>query len=295
MDEVFADHVVSHPLIRNSEPLILDLIRAVDDLFITVTEYPARRRRDYVGRIALAVLVRQRLGRLLRQTEAVNERMERIEELTQLRAQAGGRAVGCEAIEIVLPKILAPPEAVDSHIGSRLKALRDSLGIDQGEMADRIGVHRSNLSRWELYHRPPTLANLSKILAAFPDLSSDWLLTGRGEAFSKPAQAGVSDGEGPDLDDHRRDRDERPHRSCRKEGTSGRSGGEQEVAQSQVDTIVEQLRCDAPEFVVGWEKDARRKLAEERDADLRADARAWRRRFLARGEKLPAGDSEIAV
>lgn len=63
----------------------------------------------------------------------------------------------------------------------RLKLIRESLHLKQDEFAARIQCKKSTYGNWERGSQYPNAVDINKLLAAFPWISSDWLLTGAGE------------------------------------------------------------------------------------------------------------------
>ena len=57
----------------------------------------------------------------------------------------------------------------------KLVMLRKSQGLSQGELADRIGVSRQAVSRWELGSTMPDAPNLVKLADLF-EVTTDYLL-----------------------------------------------------------------------------------------------------------------------
>jgi len=51
-----------------------------------------------------------------------------------------------------------------------LKTIRDQLGLTQGELAEKLGVARNTITRWEMgiRHIPEPVARLVRLLAAIP-------------------------------------------------------------------------------------------------------------------------------
>lgn len=60
------------------------------------------------------------------------------------------------------------------EIREKLIALRENAQLSQMELADRVGVSRQTISRWESGTAVPATDNL-KVLAEFYDISVDWL------------------------------------------------------------------------------------------------------------------------
>ncbi|MEU2168288.1 helix-turn-helix domain-containing protein [Micromonospora chersina] len=51
--------------------------------------------------------------------------------------------------------------------GAKLRARREAAGYTQDALGQRIGTRRTNVCRWENYHRspqPPTLRQLADVL-----------------------------------------------------------------------------------------------------------------------------------
>ncbi len=56
-------------------------------------------------------------------------------------------------------------------INSEIKRARRSMGLSQGALARRLGVHTSLISHWELERRTPRRSNVQKLALEFPPLS----------------------------------------------------------------------------------------------------------------------------
>lgn len=78
-------------------------------------------------------------------------------------------------------------------IEHRLRAVRDSLSLTQGEMASRLGVPYRTYQNYEQGKTAPKVASLVA-LSASSGISLDWLILGRGE------QAGCASPQPPALD-----------------------------------------------------------------------------------------------
>lgn len=70
-------------------------------------------------------------------------------------------------------------------ITDRVKKIMDDHDLSSSQMADRIGVQRSAISHILSGRNKPSLDFILKVLEAFSDVSSDWLLKG-GNAGEKP-------------------------------------------------------------------------------------------------------------
>ena len=75
------------------------------------------------------------------------------------------------------------------EIGSRIKGLRKENGLKQQEMAEYLGIGRSNYSRIETGDVLPTLKILLKLIDVF-NISINWLLTGTSSRFSDLGEFG---------------------------------------------------------------------------------------------------------
>ena len=76
--------------------------------------------------------------------------------------------------------------------GDRLAAAREEQGLEQKDVARRLGVKTSTVLNWEEDRAEPR-ANRVQMLAGILGVSITWLLSGQGEGPS-PA------GEGPEAD-----------------------------------------------------------------------------------------------
>jgi transcriptional regulator with XRE-family HTH domain len=70
----------------------------------------------------------------------------------------------------------------DAHatLGDRITAARESAGLSDAELAQRLGVRLVTLRGWENDAAEPR-ANRAQMLAALLGVSLIWLLTGQGE------------------------------------------------------------------------------------------------------------------
>jgi transcriptional regulator with XRE-family HTH domain len=73
----------------------------------------------------------------------------------------------------------------------RLKELRTKKGISQNELARDIGVHVTNISRYERGENRPTSDVLAKLAGAL-DVTADYLMDG---SLNDKAQSTISDKE----------------------------------------------------------------------------------------------------
>ncbi|MCT4616572.1 MAG: helix-turn-helix domain-containing protein [Marinifilaceae bacterium] len=66
---------------------------------------------------------------------------------------------------------------------SRIQTILNQEGLSSSKFADLIGVQRSSISHILTGRNKPSLDLIQKILVTFPDLSSDWLISGLGEMY----------------------------------------------------------------------------------------------------------------
>ncbi|WP_430811138.1 MULTISPECIES: helix-turn-helix domain-containing protein [unclassified Carboxylicivirga] len=76
---------------------------------------------------------------------------------------------------------------------SRIQALLKHEGMTPSQFADAIGVQRSGVSHILAGRNKPSVDFLSKLMARFPHISGDWLITGQGEMLRAEAAAAVKD------------------------------------------------------------------------------------------------------
>ena len=98
----------------------------------------------------------------------------------------------------------------DTKIGSKLLQLRKKAGLSQGEMADRLGVSRQAISKWECDESLPDTENLIMIAKLFA-ISLDELVDNVPAAQEACAQSNEANGPAKALcagDDGEEDDDE---------------------------------------------------------------------------------------
>lgn len=85
----------------------------------------------------------------------------------------------------------------------RIKKIMEMQHITQQEFADQLKIAPATLSSIFTGRTRPTLAIVDAIKARFPQVSTDWLMFGKGEMLEKQASvhdsSDVSDGEQNDL------------------------------------------------------------------------------------------------
>lgn len=70
-----------------------------------------------------------------------------------------------------------------STFGDRLTYARDALGMDEAQLAKRLGVNTSTIIKWENNQSEPR-ANRLYMMCGLLNISVMWLITGEGEAPS---------------------------------------------------------------------------------------------------------------
>jgi transcriptional regulator with XRE-family HTH domain len=78
--------------------------------------------------------------------------------------------------------------------GDRVAGAREALGLEQAELARRIGVRTVTLQSWEEDRAEPR-ANRLQMMAGVLNVSLAWLLTGEGEGLVAPQGAPGGAGE----------------------------------------------------------------------------------------------------
>ena len=73
------------------------------------------------------------------------------------------------------------------RIGLRIKQLRKAKKLSQVELARRLSVTQSSISRYESLNGDPDSSFYTIMAKVFPDVSITWLLTGEGEMFNQVA------------------------------------------------------------------------------------------------------------
>lgn len=69
----------------------------------------------------------------------------------------------------------------------RIKQFMDYKGLSAAELADQIGVQRSNVSHVLTGRNNPSSSFLEKLLITFPELEARWLIVGEGQMIKDEA------------------------------------------------------------------------------------------------------------
>lgn len=88
----------------------------------------------------------------------------------------------------------------------RIKALREATGLTQQEFADRMGMQRATLSKYEAGKNRPSTTAITLICRTY-NVDETWLRTGEGEMFRPRSRedeiasfmSGLLSGEGTDF------------------------------------------------------------------------------------------------
>lgn len=86
----------------------------------------------------------------------------------------------------------------NATFGDRLAAARDAAGMNQAELAKRLGVKVKTLRGWENDLAEPR-ANRLQMLAGLLNVSIVWLLTGEGDGVDAPVEAADPNSDSRDL------------------------------------------------------------------------------------------------
>lgn len=70
-------------------------------------------------------------------------------------------------------------------MNDRIKQFMDYKGISSSELADSIGVQRSNVTHVLQGRNKPGFLFISKILETYPEINAKWLITGEGNMLDK--------------------------------------------------------------------------------------------------------------
>jgi len=77
---------------------------------------------------------------------------------------------------------------MDQGIASRLQVIFEREGISASIFADKIGVQRSAISHILSGRNKPGFDLLQKIIAKFPTINTEWLITGLGDPYKQPVK-----------------------------------------------------------------------------------------------------------
>ena len=86
----------------------------------------------------------------------------------------------------------------NATFGDRLAAARDAAGMNQAELAKRLGVNVKTLRGWENDLAEPR-ANRLQMLAGQLNVSIVWLLTGEGDWVDAPVEPADPNSDSRDL------------------------------------------------------------------------------------------------
>ena len=86
---------------------------------------------------------------------------------------------------------------------TRIRTFMDYKSITPVELADLVGVQRSNVSHILNGRNKPGALFIEKFLLAFPEISARWLLTGEGEMIAEKTGKGGIRKTDQDEPDHR--------------------------------------------------------------------------------------------
>ena len=84
---------------------------------------------------------------------------------------------GCIATVIIDIMALTKERSADMNISDRIQHLRKTKGISQEELADKIGVSRQAVSKWESEQSSPDIEKII-LMSNFFEVTTDYLLKG---------------------------------------------------------------------------------------------------------------------
>lgn len=84
---------------------------------------------------------------------------------------------------------------VENSLTERIRQLMEQLGMNKKTFSEKIGENPSKISHIFMGRNNPSLDMLQKILRAFPDVSTDWLIMGRGESLLNNERQKIDDRE----------------------------------------------------------------------------------------------------
>lgn len=84
---------------------------------------------------------------------------------------------------------------MENSLTERIRQLMEQLGMNKKTFSEKIGENPSKISHIFMGRNNPSLDMLQKILRAFPDVSPDWLIMGRGESLLNNERQKIDDHE----------------------------------------------------------------------------------------------------
>lgn len=84
---------------------------------------------------------------------------------------------------------------VENSLTERIRQLMEQLGMNKKTFSEKIGENPSKISHIFMGRNNPSLDMLQKIFRAFPDVSTDWLIMGRGESLLNNERQKIDDHE----------------------------------------------------------------------------------------------------
>ncbi len=73
-------------------------------------------------------------------------------------------------------------------MNNRIEILLDEIDMSPSLFADAIGVQRATISHILSGRNNPSLDFVQKVLARFPNINPDWILSGKGDVWRKSAK-----------------------------------------------------------------------------------------------------------
>ena len=74
----------------------------------------------------------------------------------------------------------------------RFQTILDLENLSPAQLADRLGVQRSGISHILSGRNKPSFELLQRVVQSFPEISAEWLITGKGKPLKEQNQAATS-------------------------------------------------------------------------------------------------------
>lgn len=137
-------------------------------------------------------------------------------------------------------------------MNNRIKRFMEYKGVSPSELADAIGVQRSNITHVLHGRNKPGFQFITKMLETYPEINAKWLLTGKGEMLEAGKEQEKTGKRQPVLFDHLVppvDIDQEKRAIPEKPGREEKDGPEKKEIAGSVQPVPELLRtvtaCDS--------------------------------------------------
>ncbi|MBO4645566.1 MAG: helix-turn-helix transcriptional regulator [Bacteroidales bacterium] len=82
---------------------------------------------------------------------------------------------------------------MDENISRRIREIMENSNLSASAFAAEIGITRSNLAHIFSGRNQPSFTMLEKILKAFPNVRTEWLVTGVGDMLKSPDEIALAE------------------------------------------------------------------------------------------------------